>query len=175
VEETVAEQSERQRGTMAQLLTFVIDTEEYGVEILRVQEIRGWSRPMPIPNTPSYVLGVINIRGDIVPIADLRERLGIERRAAGPTTAVVVLRVGQGARQRIMGIVVDAMSDVTDVAMDQIKPPPDFGAASESGLTKGIATLADKMVTILEVDRIFPGISAAGGTSAPAATQGEPA
>jgi purine-binding chemotaxis protein CheW len=167
---------------MAQLLTFVIDTEEYGVEILRVQEIRGWSRPMPIPNTPSYVLGVINIRGDIVPIADLRERLGIERRAAGPTTAVVVLRVGQGARQRIMGIVVDAMSDVTDVAMDQIKPPPDFGAASQSGLTKGIATLADKMVTILEVDRIFPGMSVAGGTSAAgapagstAAAQGEPA
>ena len=143
------------RGT-EQLLTFVVDTEEYGVEILRVQEIRGWSKPMPIPNSPPYVLGVINIRGDIVPIADLRERLGMARQPHGPTTAVVVLRVAQGAHHRIMGIVVDAMSDVTDVAADQIKPPPDFGAATDGGLTKGIATLADKMVTILEVDRIFP-------------------
>ena len=165
MDERAKDRVERKAGTMAQLLTFVVDTEEYGVEILRVQEIRGWSKPMPIPNTPSYVLGVINIRGDIVPIADLRERLGMPRQPHGPTTAVVVLRVAQGARQRIMGIVVDAMSDVTDVAADQIKPPPDFGGASETGLTKGIATLTDKMVTILEVDRIFPPI--ADGATAP--------
>lgn len=156
MDETSKEQVEKQGGASEQLLTFIVDTEEYGVEILRVQEIRGWSKPMPIPNTPSYVLGVINIRGDIVPIADLRERLGMPRQPHGPTTAVVVLRVSQGGRQRIMGIVVDAMSDVTDVAHHQIKPPPDFGTAGDTGLTKGIATLADKMVTILEVDRIFP-------------------
>jgi len=124
---------------------------------------------MPIPNTPSYVLGVINIRGDIVPIADLRERLGMERQPHGPTTAVVVLRVAQEGRQRIMGIVVDAMSDVTDVAHHQIKPPPDFGTAGDAGLTKGIATLADKMVTILEVDRIFPTISNTGAAGVNAA------
>ena len=159
MDQTGKEPAEKQGREMAQLLTFVVDTEEYGVEILRVQEIRGWSKPMPIPNAPPYVLGVINIRGDIVPIADLRERLGMERRPHGPTTAVVVLRVVQGTHHRTMGIVVDAMSDVTDVAADQIKPPPDFGAASENGLTKGIATLTDKMVTILEVDRIFPSIA----------------
>ena len=147
--------SDNQSSTHEQLLTFIVNGEEYGVDILRVQEIRGWSTPMPLPNTPSYVKGVINIRGDIVPIADLRERLGLEHRPYGATTAVVVLRVAQGARQRIMGIVVDAMSDVTNVPVGDIKPPPDFGADAGTGLARGIATLADKMVTILDVDQIF--------------------
>ena len=169
MEEPSKERVEKQGGATEQLLTFIVDTEEYGVEILRVQEIRGWSRPMPIPNTPSYVLGVINIRGDIVPIADLRERLGLQRQPNGPTTAVVVLRVSQEGRQRIMGVVVDAMSNVTDVAQHQIKPPPDFGDAGDLGLTKGIATLADKMVTILDVDRIFPTMSTASVASVKAA------
>lgn len=138
-----------------QLLTFIVNDEEYGVDILRVQEIRGWTEPMPIPNTPPYVKGVINIRGDIVPIADLRERLGLSSRSNGATTAVVVLRVAQGTQQRIMGIVVDAMSDVTNVPVAEIKPPPDFGGHDGPSLAKGIATMAEKMVTILDVDRIF--------------------
>jgi purine-binding chemotaxis protein CheW len=146
--------SDARTSATEQLLTFIVNGEEYGVDILRVQELRGWTTPMPIPNTPSFVKGVINIRGDIVPIADLRERLGLERRANGPTTAVVVLRVTQSGRQRIMGVVVDAMSDVTNVPAGDIKPPPQF---TEHGvaLAKGIATLADKMVTILDVDQIF--------------------
>jgi len=147
--------TEKKSSTHEQFLTFIVNGEEYGVDILRVQEIRGWSNPMPIPNTPAYVKGVINIRGDIVPIGDLRERLGLEHRSYGATTAVVVLRVMQGTHQRIMGIVVDAMSDVTNVAAADIKPPPDFGDAGGAALAKGIATLADKMVTILDVDRIF--------------------
>ena len=151
----LSSQADKKASTHEQLLTFIVNGEEYGVDILRVQEIRGWSNPMPIPNTPSYVKGVINIRGDIVPIADLRERLGLEHRAYGATTAVVVLRVMQGARHRIMGIVVDAMSDVTNVPTADIKPTPDFGAEAGAPLAKGIATLPDKMVTILDVDQIF--------------------
>ena len=147
---------ERTATASEQLLTFVVDGEEYGVDILRVQEIRGWSPPMPIPNTPAFIKGVINIRGDIVPIADLRERLGLARLEAGATTAVVVLRVSQGSRHRVMGIVVDAMSDVTNVPIDQIRTPPEFGeGAAQRGLARAIATLADKMVTILDVDKVF--------------------
>lgn len=145
----------RQTQNAEQLLTFFVENEEYGVDILRVQEIRGWTAPMPVPNSPSYIEGVINIRGDIVPIADLRERLGLRRLPAGPTTAVVVLRVSQKGRQRVMGIVVDAMSDVTNIPHESIKPPPDFGAGTTSLLTKGIATVGDKMITILNVDEIF--------------------
>jgi len=150
-----------------QLLTFIVAGEEYGVDILRVQEIRSWSNPMPIPNTPPYIKGVINIRGDIVAIADLRERLGLPRLNYGPTTVVVVLRVFTGAQERVMGIIVDAMSDVTNVASSAIKPPPVFRQSSEPPLAKGILTLDAKMITILDVDRIFDGA----GTPLPIAVE----
>lgn len=158
-----------QSGGTEQLLTFFVNGEEYGVDILRVQEIRGWSSPMPIPNSPAFIKGVINIRGDIVPIADLRERLGLASRAHGATTAVVVLRVGTAAKQRIMGIVVDAMSDVTNVEARLIKPAPvfqDSQSSNELAVTKGIATLEDKMITILDVDGIFGSLASAPAASA---------
>jgi len=149
-----------------QLLTFIVNGEEYGVDILRVQEIRGWSAPMPIPNTPAYIKGVINIRGDVVPIADLRERLRLPALSYGDTTVVVVLRIagtdpGQAeagaAHERIMGIIVDAMSDVTKIPSKSIKPAPVFAESIEKPLTRGIATMEEKMITILDVDRIFSG------------------
>jgi purine-binding chemotaxis protein CheW len=142
-----------------QLLTFLVNDDEYGVDILRVQEIRGWSNPMPIPNTPDYIKGVINIRGDIVPIADLRQRLGLPHVQESPTTAVIVLRVGGSGRQRVMGVVVDAMSDVTNVAKESIKPPPDFVDGAQGSLVQGIATLSEKMITILDVDQIFANLA----------------
>lgn len=143
-----------------QLLTFIVDGEEYGVDILRVQEIRSWSNPMPIPNTPRYIKGVINIRGDVVAIADLRERLGLPRLPYGPTTVIVVLRVSGGQHERVMGVIVDAMSDVTTVPQAAIKTPPMFKSSQEGSVAKGIVTLDDKMITILDVDRIFEATSA---------------
>lgn len=140
-----------------QLLTFVVATEEFGVDILRVQEIRGWSRPMPLPRTPPYIKGVINIRGDIVPIADLRERLGLASIVAGPTTVIVVVRVEHRGLERTMGFIVDAMSDVISVADEAIKPPPDLAeTAGVAGMTSGIALVDQRMITILDVDRVFP-------------------
>lgn len=138
----------------AQLLTFMLDQQEYGVDILRVQEIRGWSAPMPIPGAPAYIKGVINIRGDVVPIADLRQRLGMPAQEYGPTTAVVVLRVQYTNRERVMGVIVDAMSDVTTVPGEALRPPPVFHDSTET-LAKEIAALEDKMITILDVDRVF--------------------
>lgn len=149
-----------------QLLTFIVDGEEYGVDILRVQEIRSWSNPMPIPNTPHYIKGVINIRGDVVAIADLRERLGLPRLNYGPTTVIVVLRVGGSGHERVMGVIVDAMSDVTTVPQAAVKAPPMFKSSHEGGLAKGIVTLESKMITILDVDRIF---DASGASLVPAA------
>jgi purine-binding chemotaxis protein CheW len=140
-----------------QLLTFIVDNAEYGVDILRVQEIRSWSEPMPIPNTPRFIKGVINIRGDVVAIADLRERLGLPQLAYGPTTVVVVLRVAHAGRERVMGVIVDAMSDVTTVAAASIKAVPAFRQTGEASLARGIVTLETKMITILDVDRIFDG------------------
>lgn len=147
-----------------QLLTFVVAGEEFGVDILRVQEIRGWSRPMPLPRTPPYIRGVINIRGDIVPIADLRERLGLPSLVPGPTTVIVVVRVEHGGRNRTMGFVVDAMSDVTTIERDSVKPPPELADGGGAGMASGIALVEQRMITILDVDRVFPGLSSTGST-----------
>jgi purine-binding chemotaxis protein CheW len=150
-----------------QLLTFVVAGEEFGVDILRVHEIRGWSRPMPLPRTPPYIRGVINIRGDIVPIADLRERLGLESLVPGPTTVIVVVRVEHAGRNRTMGFVVDAMSDVTTIERDAVKPPPDLADAG-GGMASGIALVERRMITILDVDRVFPTPNAPPGIDAAA-------
>jgi len=149
-----------------QLLTFFVAGAEYGVDILRVQEIRGWSAPMPLPRTPAFVKGVINIRGDIVPIADLRARLGLPATEPDVTTAIVVLRIDHGERSTVRGIVVDAMSDVTNVDAAQIKPPPAVAeAAGFAAFARGIATIDDKLITILDVDRVFPSTIASVGGS----------
>lgn len=152
-----------------QLLTFFVAGAEYGVDILRVQEIRGWSQPMPLPQTPGFVKGVINIRGEIIPIADLRERLGLPAQPSSATTAIVVLRIDHGDRSTVRGIVVDAMSDVTNVETTQIKPPPTITeAAGFAAFARGIAIVDDKLITILDVDRVFPA-GVAGLDSVPAA------
>ncbi len=136
-------------------LTFVLATEEYAVDILRVQEIKGWSKVTPIPNTPDYICGVINLRGTIVPIIDLRLRFGLPCLEYGPMTVIVVLRVISNQRERIMGIVVDAVSDVYDVIETEIKPPPDFGSVISIEFVKGLVTVDEKMVIILDIDRLL--------------------
>jgi len=137
-------------------LTFVLATEEYAVDILRVQEIKGWNKVTPIPNTPDYICGVINLRGTIVPIIDLRLRFGLERLEYGVMTVVVVVRVvAMTGKERIMGVVVDAVSDVYDVIESEIKPPPDFGSVISIEFIKGLASVGEKMVIVLDIDKLL--------------------
>lgn len=138
-----------------QYLTFILAGEEYGVDILRVQEIKGWNKVTPIPNTPEYIQGVINLRGTIVPIIDLRCRFGLENISYGPTTVVIVLKVVGGNGNRIMGIVVDAVSDVYNVSLDEMKQPPDFGKVVSVDFIKGLAAVSEKMVIILDIDHLL--------------------
>lgn len=138
-----------------QFLTFLLAGEEYGIDILRVQEIKGWEEATVIPNTPDYIQGVINIRGTIVPIIDLRQRFNLELLEYGATTVVIVLRVESGTRSRIMGIVVDAVSDVYNVPSEEMKPPPDFGTAISIEFVRGLATVDDKMVIMLDIDKLL--------------------
>lgn len=138
-----------------QFLTFLLAGEEYGIDILRVQEIKGWEEATEIPNTPDYIQGVINIRGTIVPIIDLRRRFNLELLEYGATTVVIVLRVESANRSRIMGIVVDAVSDVYNVPTDEMKPPPDFGTAISIEFVRGLATVDDKMVIMLDIDKLL--------------------
>jgi len=141
--------------TANKYLTFVLATEEYAIDILRVQEIKSWTKVTPIPNTPDYICGVINLRGTIVPIVELRSRFNIEHLEHSATTVVVVLKVVSKEKERIMGIVVDAVSDVYDVTEDDIKPPPEFGTVISTEFVKGLATVGDKMVIVLDIDYLL--------------------
>ena len=138
-----------------QYLTFILANEEYGVDILRVQEIRGWDNATPIPNTPKYIKGVMNLRGTIVPIIDLRERFNMEHLAYGPTTVVIVLKVYAEERERVMGIVVDAVSEVYNISNADLQPAPDFGDMVSLEFVQGLATVEEKMVIVLDIDHLL--------------------
>lgn len=138
-----------------QYLTFMLDGEEYGVDILRVQEIKGWDSVTPIPNTPQYIKGVINLRGTIVPIFDLRERFALEPVPYGATTVVIVLKVKNEEGTRTMGIVVDAVSEVYNINEDELKASPDFGAAISTDFVQGLATIDEKMIIVLDIDDLL--------------------
>ncbi|MCK4743227.1 MAG: chemotaxis protein CheW [Sulfuriflexus sp.] len=140
-----------------QFLTFILGEEEYGVDILRVQEIKGWDSVTPIPNTPDYIKGVINLRGTIVPIVDLRQRFNMPEIEYGPITVVIVLKIECADRDRIMGIVVDGVSDVYDVPQEEMKEPPDFGNVVDTEFVRGLATVEEKMIIILDIDHLLSG------------------
>lgn len=138
-----------------QYLTFVLAGEEYGVDILRVQEIRGWSAVTPIPNVPAYVQGVLNLRGTVVPIVDLRLRLGMGKIEYGPTTVIVVANAVHDGRRRVVGLVVDGVSDVCNVTAEDAKPTPDFGSSVDVRFIQGMAAIREKMVILLDVDSLL--------------------
>jgi purine-binding chemotaxis protein CheW len=136
----------------SQYLTFVCAGEEYGVEILCVQEIKGWEGVTRVPYAPPYLLGVMNLRGVIVPVIDLRQRFGLAARAADSSTVVIVVRVRSGRGDKTAGIVVDAVSEVYSVASDNIKPTPELGAAKDAACIRGLASVDNKMVMLLDID-----------------------
>ncbi|MDX9739881.1 MAG: chemotaxis protein CheW [Gammaproteobacteria bacterium] len=138
-----------------QYLTFELAGEQYGMDILRVQEIRGWSAVTPIPSTPECVQGVLNLRGTVVPIIDLRRRLGMPRIDYGATTVIVVANVVTAGRERLVGLIVDAVSDVCDVTADDARPTPDFGASVDVRYMHGMAALGERMVVLLDIDRLL--------------------
>lgn len=137
-----------------QYLTFLLGEEEYGVEILRVQEIKGWDDVTHIPNTPDYLCGVLNLRGTIVPVVDLRLRFEMPARAYTPTTVVVVLKVGENS-PRTVGVVVDVVSDAHNILPEEIKPAPDFGTNVSTDFITGLATVGNNMMMILNIDRLL--------------------
>ncbi len=138
-----------------QYLTFCLDSEQYGVDILSVKEIRGWELPTLIPNSPHYVKGVINIRGMIIPIIDLRIRFGIGKIDYTPATVVIVLSVENAERQYMMGFVVDAVSDVLNAEGEDIKPAPFVAGSIPRDLVKGLVNVQNDAVTLLNVEQLL--------------------
>jgi len=148
-----------QVGTAAhlnnQFLTFILDDEEYGVGILDVQEVKAWEGVTHIPNAPVHVKGVLDLRGTIVPIVDLRTRFGLPTQEYGITTVIIVLKLEQGSESQVIGIVVDAVSDVLDVTNEQIKDPPDFDGNTKTRFIRGLASVDNKLVILLNTDRLL--------------------
>lgn len=144
-----------QEGKSSQYLTFVLADEHYAVEILRVREIRGWSPVTRIPQSPAFLLGVLNLRGSIVPIIDLRMRLGLEPVAYTSVTVTIVLAVESSHGKRNFGIVVDGVSDVLEVPSADIQVPPEVGRGANLEFITGLATVADKMVMLLDIDQLL--------------------
>ncbi|MBH0206617.1 MAG: purine-binding chemotaxis protein CheW [Nitrospira sp.] len=136
-----------------QFLTFNLGEELYGVDILRVQEIKGYTAVTKIPNTPSYIKGVLNLRGTIVPIVELRTKFGMPTIEYTMFTVIVVVVV----KDKVMGLVVDAVSDVLDIDKKDVQAPPNFGARINVSFMNGIGKSGDKLVTLLDIDRMLSG------------------
>ncbi len=151
----IEEKKEPDNSDDQQYLTFMMSDEEYGVDILAVQEIRGWEESTLIPNAPDYIRGVINLRGTIVPIMDLRIRFGLKCVEYSPVTVVIILKVERENGERVMGIVVDAVSDVYTIADTSTRKPPELTEDKNSGFIKGLVNVNEKMVILLDVDDLL--------------------
>ena len=141
----------RSEALQSQYLTVNLAHEEYGVDILAVREIRGWTPVTRIPQSPHYVLGVLNLRGAIVPVIDLRLRFGLTREEYDATTVTVIITVAG----RQFGVVVDAVSDVIDVVSDALRPVPDMGTTVDTEYLKGLTSIGDRMVLLLDADKLL--------------------
>jgi purine-binding chemotaxis protein CheW len=144
----------RAGGTIHQYLSFFLGGEEYATDILSVQEIKGWDSVTRVPYTPDYILGVINLRGAIVPVIDMRLRFALDKAAFDAATVIIVVHVAGTRGERIVGLVVDAVSDVYSIASGNIQPPPDVMGSVDHMFVVGLASFDDKLVIILDIDRL---------------------
>jgi purine-binding chemotaxis protein CheW len=136
-----------------QYLTFALGGQEYGIDILNVQEIKGYAPITPIPNTPAHVKGVMNLRGTIIPVIDLRTKLGMREAEHGPFTVIVVVRVGA----KVVGLIVDTVSDVLNIPESDVQATPDFGKPVDAKFIEGMAKAGDRLVVLLGIEEVLGG------------------
>ena len=134
-----------------QYLTFTLGEEEYGVEILKVQEIKGYSAITHIPNAMPHVMGVINLRGTVVPVVDLRRKFSMKTVEFNKFSVIIVVMVAE----KIAGLIVDAVSDVLPIDRDSLRPAPDLGASADTRFIRGMAGINEKLVVLLDIDRLL--------------------
>lgn len=135
-------------------LTFRLDQEEYGIDILKVQEIRGYEPPTRIANAPNFIKGVVNLRGTIVPIVDMRLKFNCSKAEYDSFTVVIILNL----RNRIVGIVVDSVSDVMELPANSLKAAPDIDSAIDSDAVMGLGSLGERMLILLDIEKLMSGL-----------------
>ncbi|PCI65151.1 MAG: chemotaxis protein CheW [Gammaproteobacteria bacterium] len=157
VDKKVEKISTESNSQEQQFLTFIMGKDEYGVDILAVQEIHIWVEPRPMPNTPEYIRGVIDWRGTIVPIIDLRVRFKYPEATYTDTTVVIILQTKMAGSDQvcIVGIVVDAVADVYDVSNENLKKAPNFGSKIDTKYIKGMTKINESMIIILDIERLI--------------------
>ncbi len=150
----MSEQLERKQDSdLMQLVTFSLDQEEFGVDILRVQEIIRMMEITKVPKSPEFVEGVINLRGKVIPVIDLRSRFGLDSHAYDKDTRIMVIDINN----MIVGFVVDAVSEVLRIMADTVEPPPPVVAGIESDYISGVGKLKDRLLILLDLDRLLSG------------------
>lgn len=144
-------QAQAANGEGRELLTFTLGREEYGIDILKVQEIRGYDAVTTIANAPEFIKGVINLRGIIVPIVDMRIKFKLGNVTYDETTVVIILNIAK----RVVGMVVDGVSDVTTLKPEEIKPAPEFGASLDTQYLLGLGTVDERMIILVDIERLM--------------------
>lgn len=145
------EKSEKTLG--GKFLTFILAGEEYGIEILKVRDIIGLMAITPVPKTPAFVKGVINLRGKIIPVVDLRTRFDMEATVRDRQTCIVVVDLGRLQ----MGVVIDQVSEVLDIAAKDVEPTPDFGVEFDTGFILGMGKIGERVIILLNINRVLTG------------------
>jgi purine-binding chemotaxis protein CheW len=140
-------------GAVMEYLSFRLGQEEYGLDILKVQEIRGYDSVTRLANAPDYIKGVVNLRGVIVPIVDMRIKFNLGEPTYDQFTVVIVLNIAN----RVMGMVVDSVSDVITLKPDQVKPAPEMGSALDADYLTGLGTIDERMLILVDIDKLMSG------------------
>ncbi|KDE39109.1 Positive regulator of CheA protein activity (CheW) [Nitrincola lacisaponensis] len=139
------------QNLMQEFLTFTLGEEEYAIDILKVQEIRGYDAVTRIANTPDYIKGVINMRGVIVPVVDMRLKFHLGNATYDQFTVMIILNLGQ----RIVGMVVDSVSDVIALNPEEIRPAPDFGSTFDTQYLLGLASVGERMAIVVDIEKLM--------------------
>ena len=134
-----------------EFLTFTLGAEEYGIDILKVQEIRGYDAVTKIANSPAFIKGVINLRGIIAPIVDLRIKFNLGEPTYDQFTVVIILNIGK----RVMGVVVDGVSDVIQLSSDNLRPAPEFGSILDTRYIIGLGTVEERMIIVVDIEKLM--------------------
>lgn len=153
-EESISEKLKNSSSEITELrqyLTFTVSNEEYGIELMKIREIKGWSDTTKLPNSPKYMKGVINLRGVVIPIFDLKDRFNIGTTEPTDKNVVIILAVGE----ELIGILVDSVSDILSVEPNQVRPAPHIETKIDDDYINGLISVEDKMVVVLDVDKVF--------------------
>lgn len=143
--------TDKDNSAPAELLTFRLGDQEYSLDIMCVREIRGWTKTTPLPHSPKHMKGVINLRGTVLPVMDLAERLGMDARDHTDRNVIIVVK----HKDSMTGLLVDAVSDIIALTENDLQPPPDMSAGSPTGVIRALTLLDERMIRVLDLSNII--------------------